>query len=50
MHTAIGLRVRLTLSEEPVAGSSGLGGGMRGPATMQSRLDEFVVKSKCKKQ
>ena len=22
---------------------------MRGPATMQSRLDEFVVKSKCKK-
>jgi len=34
--------------EEPVADSSGLGTGLHGPATMQSRLDEFVVKSNFK--
>ena len=37
-------------AEEPVVGCSGLR-AVRGPATMQTRLDEFVVKSnfKCKK-
>jgi len=35
--------------EEPVVCSSGLGTGLRGPATMQSRIDKVVVKSNFKK-
>jgi len=36
--------------EAPIAGSSGLGTGLRGPANMQSPLDEFLVKSNFKKE